>query len=170
MQLPEASKLIQHSISQNKTVWADLGCGDGLFTKALSQLLTKGSIIYAVDKNGFSLNKVMANPGIELTKITADFIQDELPIENLSGIMMANSFHYVKDKKNFIQKLIKCLSDDGYFLLVEYDTGHANTWVPYPISFRSLDIFFSDLNFSVRKLHQLASRYNGTIYSAIIKR
>ncbi|MBE7179566.1 MAG: class I SAM-dependent methyltransferase, partial [Mucilaginibacter polytrichastri] len=30
-------------------VWADLGCGDGLFSRALAGFLAQGSTIYAVD-------------------------------------------------------------------------------------------------------------------------
>ena len=51
MQLSEAIQLIQHPVTKEKSAYADLGCGNGLFTKALAQLVAPQSVIYAVDKN-----------------------------------------------------------------------------------------------------------------------
>jgi trans-aconitate methyltransferase len=168
MQLSAAVALLQHSMKPVKTYWADLGCGDGLFTNALSQLLTEESLICAVDKNKSALNKVSVKDRIRLMKYELDFINDDLPFTGLSGILMANAFHYIKNKKDFIHKIIKHLGPAGYFLLVEYDTDNTNPWIPYPLSFASLKHLFSELNCTTKKLKQVSSRYNGTIYSAII--
>jgi|GEM_PF-6785554 hypothetical protein len=53
MELQNAINLIVKGINERKTsqVWADLGAGSGLFSRALSALLAPGSTIYAVDKN-----------------------------------------------------------------------------------------------------------------------
>ena len=171
MQLDEAVKLIQHSIIKEKTAYADLGCGNGLFTKALAQLLMPQSVIYAVDKNSTTLNSFSIDANIQLQKINIDFIQDELPFKNLSGILMANSLHYVEDKNAFLLKAKASLAPGGYFIIVEYDTDKANHWVPYPVSFSSLHNLFKKINFhSVRKLQTYRSRYWRTMYSALIKR
>lgn len=81
MQLSEAVELIQHSIPQQKNVWADLGCGDGLFTNALSQLLADDSLIYAADKNKRALKNVEVRHNIILEKLVLDFVQDALPFK-----------------------------------------------------------------------------------------
>jgi SAM-dependent methyltransferase len=170
MQLAAAVELIKHPINSERSIWADLGCGDGLFTNALSQLLAKDSLIYAVDNNKRSLNKVSVKEGIQLKQLELDFVEDKLPFENLSGILMANSFHYVKNKESFIQKCINCLSDDGYFLLVEYDRDVSNPWVPYPMNFISLQNLFSAFNYTAKNLRQISSRYSGSMYSAIVEK
>ncbi len=170
MLLSQAVNLIQHPTSQQKSIWADLGCGTGLFTNALSQIIAEQSIIYAVDKNKLSLNKVSVKSGIELKKTALNFISDELPFNNLSGIMMANSFHFVKDKITFINKASGCLDANGYFIMIEYDTDISNFWVPYPISFNQLQKFFTQYNCIAEKLQEIPSRYNGIIYSALIKK
>jgi trans-aconitate methyltransferase len=170
MQLAQAVELIDHPGSQEKSIWADLGCGYGLFTKALSQLLVDGSLIYAVDKNKSALNKVSVKNGIQLTKFELDFINNDLPLNDLTGILMANSFHFVQHKMGFIEKLLPCLNSSGYFLIVEYDTDAANSWVPYPVSFDSLKDFFAKFNYTTKRLHRMPSRYSGIIYSAIVSR
>lgn len=168
MQLQEALLLIQHAVPQRTTTWADLGCGDGLFTNALSQLLHEGSLIYAVDKNKRVLDRVIVKQGIQLEKLALDFVNDELTLKDLSGILMANAFHFVERRHAFISKLFNCLGNDGYLIIVEYNTDTANTWVPYPISFNSLEKFFKAFYCTTEKLNDVASRYGGSIYSAIV--
>jgi SAM-dependent methyltransferase len=168
VQLSTAGWLIQHPVPDYKTIWADLGCGDGLFTNALSQLLAEQSLIYAVDKNNRVLNNVVVKQGIQLEKFVLDFTKDDLPFKNLSGILMANSFHFVRDKSAFINKAFKCLNEDGYLLIVEYDRDAANPWVPYPIGFKNLEKFFKQYDYSAQKLNETPSRFNGVIYSAMV--
>jgi len=169
MQLSEAIQLIQHPVTKEKSAYADLGCGNGLFTKALAQLLAPQSTIYAVDKNQTALNSFSVDANIQLQKINIDFIKDDLPFKNLSGILMANSLHYVEDKTAFLLKAKASLAQDGYFLIVEYDTDKANHWVPYPVSFSSIHNLFERINFhSVQKLQAYPSRYWRNMYSALI--
>lgn len=168
MELEQAISLIQHPVSGNKTVWADLGCGNGLFTKALAQLLANDSLIYAVDKNSNALKQVSVRKEIRLQKISLDFVQAEMPFKNLSGILMANAFHFVKEKHAFISRLFNCLDEKGYFVMVEYNTDVANAWVPYPVSFNNLAMFFKSYKWEAKKLNELPSRFGGSMYSAII--
>ncbi len=170
MQLKEAISLIQHELPEHATVWADLGCGDGLFTNALSQLLADDSLIYAVDKSNNALKHVAVREEIKLEKLALDFVKDAFPFKNLSGILMANAFHFVKDKDAFIQKVFNCLNENGYLLMVEYNTNVANMWVPYPISFKNLKSFFETYEWKTKKLNELPSRFGGSMYSAIISK
>lgn len=174
MELEEAIALIQaDDIIQNKpTIWADLGCGSGLFTRALSGLLYSGSTIYAVDKSISSFQKKSFSKQVVITTIESDFVKNELNLENLDGILMANSFHFVRDKKSFIEKMIPYFSETPVFLLVEYDTDLSNPWVPYPVSFMTLRKFFTDLGFTaVKKINEKKSLYrSGNMYSVIVTR
>src|ERR1700704_757794 len=99
MDLETAISLIRSLNIKSKAVtnWADLGCGSGLFTKALSTLLQTGSKVAAVDKDASALKKVIVVHGISLEKLHADFINNDLPLQNLDGILMANALHFVKD-------------------------------------------------------------------------
>jgi len=170
MQISHAISLIDHQWKPGINKWADLGCGEGLFTKALSQLLPPGSLVYAVDTNKYALSKVSVKEGIGLQIIESDFVRDALPLNDISGILMTNSLHFVKDKQALIHKLTDYLCDDGYFLMVEYDTDTANHWVPYPVSFYSLKHLFAPLHYTASKLMQLPSQYHRMMYSAIVKK
>ena len=147
MQVSEGIRLIEAGFREKiaHSVWADLGCGNGLFAKALASLLGNGSKIYAVDKVQQSLESSFNNVAIEFVK--ADLVNEPLPFTNLDGVLMANSLHYIKDKSSFLEKLKKFLKPNGQIIIVEYEIKKANAWVPYPISFNELERLLSTKGF-----------------------
>jgi ubiquinone/menaquinone biosynthesis C-methylase UbiE len=172
MQLQDAIDLIQNKTIQTHThqQWADLGCGAGLFTHALANMLQAGSIIYAVDKNIAAFKKFSSQAVIK--PIQLDFVAADINLHDLDGVLMANSLHYVKDKIAFIYKLSKITKAGAHLLFVEYDTDTANPWVPYPASFSVLQQLFIDTGYNaISKLHEHPSVYNrASIYSAIVSK
>lgn len=172
MQLPEAIELIQHPEirSSEKQIWADLGCGSGLFTKALASLLPASSVVYAIDTQPSLAANVFSNK-TRIEVIKANFVNDAFELPKLNGILMANSLHYVKDKGSFLSSLIPKLAQDAIFLIVEYDTTNANRWVPYPVDFTSLIKLFAGEGFtSIQKINERTSIYNeAKMYSALIR-
>lgn len=174
MELREAKDLIRNDFlfqQKSPAVWADLGCGSGLFTKALASFLFSGSTVYAVDKHPAiqeqTLNKVRIIP------VQADFVGDEFQIGKPDGVLMANSLHYVKDKLLFLDKLKKNIKENAPFLIVEYDTERpVPVWVPYPVSFNLLMILFKGAGYpSVQKLGVKASRFRqDNLYGALAKK
>lgn len=172
MRLTEAIDLIRPAFAADRSLqtWADLGCGTGLFTKALAALLGPESKIYAIDNEDQLINREGGTGAIEFIK--ADFISDTLPFSLLNGFVMANSFHYVKDKASFINKIKHHLLPDGKLIIVEYDTTHANSWVPYPISFDRLTTLFADHGFEkIQKIGERNSIYRaGKMYACVIER
>jgi SAM-dependent methyltransferase len=173
MELSAAIDLIQNGYLQDKapSYWIDLGCGNGLFTKALGSLLSPGSIVYAVDKNPQALGLLPQTVGnIQVQKIATDFVYETLHLPPMDGILMANSLHYVSDRLSFLSKARHWLKEDGCFLLVEYDTDLANPWIPYPIPYDSLGRLFSPLGYrTIKKLAELPSVYNrAPIYAALL--
>lgn len=163
----EAAKLFLNNPFFNTSspqAWADLGCGSGLFTRVLGQLLPKESEIYAYDRDSFRF----AEPGIHF--VQQDFVQTPLhfPVP-LHGVLMANSLHFVKDKVGFLNQICAQLLPDAVFLLVEYDSNKANPWVPYPLPKQAAVELFTSLGFDFQgRLHEQASLYNrANIYSAL---
>ncbi|MEO8823293.1 MAG: class I SAM-dependent methyltransferase [Ginsengibacter sp.] len=173
MQLQDTIKLIQNKKinAETKTLWADLGCGSGLFTNVLANLLNKESIIYAIDKNISVFKKINIFDDRNIELVELDFEKATLPFANLDGILTANSLHFVKGKKNFLARVKSNLNDKGVFVIVEYDVETGNHWVPYPISFLALKELFNNMGYTVTKINERPSIFNrGNIYSTIIKR
>ena len=174
MELKTALTLVNtpQLITDTKQVWADLGAGTGFFTQALARYLQPGSTLIAVDKGKADLEKIPTPKGMILHTIKADFTDSDLKLEGLTGVLMANSLHYVKDKTAFIKNIERSFAQEGKgsFLIVEYDTEQANPWVPYPINFSSLKELFNKAGYaSVVKINETPSVYGAkNIYSAWI--
>lgn len=127
------------------TTWADLGCGAGTFTLALADLLSPGSAIHAIDRDGSALRKIpSARNAVSITTHLGDFTKQTWPFANLDGILMANSLHYVEDQSTFIRACELRMTLPHRFLIVEYDTDDASRWVPYPVSQARLTSLFAE--------------------------
>jgi ubiquinone/menaquinone biosynthesis C-methylase UbiE len=173
MNIGEAFSLINNDripLDKAITRWADLGCGTGLFTQALSHMLQRGSSIHGIDNNR-SLKRQTTPNGVEIIPLQLDFVTGDWDLQNLDGIVMANSFHYVKDKPAFLKKAQTYLKPQASILIVEYDTDTpVPTWIPYPLSFSSLTkLFIAEGYTSIQKLGERPSIYGGgNIYGALI--
>lgn len=151
MTLDEAETLIRNEriMTHNSQKWADLGCGNGLFTRALLNLLPDKSIVYAIDKKSFAFS----NQNIHFSHL--DFEKEFLSLPPLNGLMMANSLHFIKNKLPLLQKLKMYLKPGGAFLLIEYNTEKGNRWVPYPLSFSSAITLFKQAGFTfIEKINE----------------
>lgn len=164
MTIPDAIQLINgNRVDGNRPQqWADLGCGNGIFSKALLSLLHKDSIIYAIDRKPVRFKE----EGIKF--IQQDFERDPLSLPPLDGMIMANALHFVKDKHSFLQNIRRYLLPGGIFILVEYDTGSPNPYVPYPIPFDSAATLFKQAGFEqFEKINERPSIYQRAgIYGA----
>lgn len=171
MNLQEAISLIEPGIFQDNVPqhWADLGCGNGIFTYALAHLLTAGSSITAVDRSPQELNTAM-DKGVSIQFEQMDFNQENIKLPNLDGILMANSFHFISQKETLIKRLEKFFDRDKQLLIIEYESNVPNPWVPYPITFNKLHRLFNDLGYSsITKINKRPSSFGGQMYAALIK-
>ena len=160
-------------VAASAQVWADLGCGKGTFTKALAELLPAGSIIHAVDRDVVALAQLPERWGSAgIVRTHADFSKEELPVNELDGILMANALHYVKDQVGFVARVATHLKPYGSFVLVEYDTDEADPWVPYPIPSARLQVLFAALGtVTVARMAERGSVFGRVkLYSALIMR
>ncbi len=92
------------------------------------------------------------------------------PFDDLDGILLANSLHYVEDQPAFIRACESHMKSRRRFLIVEYDTMEASPWVPYPVGKARLTRLFEGAGYrSVRVLRSRPSIYRrAPIYSAAI--
>ena len=169
MEHREAVKLIENARldQEQPKVWADLGCGDGVFTRALSEILPSGSTLYAIDKKP-QIFKNSHNIAIQF--VQADFEKEKLKLPPLNGILMANSLHYIADKNKLIARLQRMFQHNGAFIVIEYDSNKSNPWVPYPVPFSKLQDLFMEAGFEhIIKIGEKRSIYGqGMIYASFI--
>jgi 2-polyprenyl-3-methyl-5-hydroxy-6-metoxy-1,4-benzoquinol methylase len=174
MEISTALRLIEKGISKTDRpqVWADLGAGKGLFTNALANILNRGSIVYALDRDSAALRSIETiRSDVTIHKMKKDFIHDTLTLPLLDGIILANALHFVAQPKQLVRALKDNLKDDARIIVVEYDMSTASPWVPYPVSYLSLQKIAAGLEAkSLTKLGETPSIYNESMmYSALLK-
>lgn len=148
--------------------WADLGCGNGTFSYALASLLPDGSNIICVDKETQPIAPLYDGTSLRFEK--ADIQKVSFEPNSLSGILIANALHYIKDPQAFIKRLDKFLTQEASWIIVEYDTVTANKWVPYPVSFNRLKELFKGYG-DVYPLGERQSVYgHSMLYACQVKR
>jgi ubiquinone/menaquinone biosynthesis C-methylase UbiE len=136
----KAQQLLSPCIFERGGVWADIGCGEGIFTAVLYEQIGPEGKIYAVDKNRKALSKLEYNfreiyPKASIYLLHADF-KEPLSIPPLDGLLMANALHFVKDdqKARVLEGLSKKLKPAGKIILIEYNTSRSNFAVPFPLN------------------------------------
>ena len=152
------------------TKWADLGSGTGTFTLALADLLSPGSTIHAMDRDGSVLRRIpLEHKGVSITTHRGDFTDHIWPFANLDGILMANSLHYVDNQAAFIRRCEGRMTVPRRFLIVEYDTDESSRWVPHPVSIKKLTSLFTDAGSSITMLRARPSVYRrAALYAALV--
>jgi SAM-dependent methyltransferase len=164
--------LLRDGVTATGGKWADLGAGQGAFTFALAELLRPGAHITAVDRDGGALTRMQAEmgrryPATGLDVIRADFTRP-LALSGLDGIVMANSLHFVRDKRPVLAAVRSMLRPGGSLIVVEYGADRGNPWVPHPFSYPRWEQMAADAGFErTRLLGTVPSRYLGSMYSAV---
>ena len=151
-------------------VWADLGAGTGVFTRALATLVGPAGHVFAVDEDDRSLAAIRAWAAPTVTVLRAD-VTGPLPLPPLDGVVMANVLHFVPDAEAVLPRVAALLKPGGRLVLMEYEGRRPGPWTPYPVSAAR----FRDLAASagLGTPHVAAtrpSRYGGHIYAAVAVR
>lgn len=163
MRHSELVALIEDGVPGRGGRWADLGAGEGAFTRALADLLGPEGHIVAIDRDAGALRSV--GRGIE-TRV-ADFTKP-LDLRDLDGIVMANSLHFVRDKARVLDAVHAMLRGGGRLIVVEYATDRGNSWVPYPFTYELWATMAARAGFrDTRLLKTIPSRWLGSMYSAL---
>lgn len=134
----KARLLLEPAVPPIAGVWADLGCGDGVFTLLLAQILPQGSKVYAVDQDAAVLQALQRRlgqiqHGVTVETCRGDFTRP-LDLPPLDGLLLANSLHFVREQAQVLRRLVSLLQPGGRLVVVEYNTERGNSAVPYPLS------------------------------------
>jgi SAM-dependent methyltransferase len=161
--------LIEGGVTEPGGRWAELGAGEGNFTRALADLLGPGAHITAVDRDARALRTLASDSfdGVEVETKVGDFTRP-LGLLDLDGIVMANSLHFVRDKTAVLESVRQMLRPGGKLIVVEYGTDHGNPWVPHPFSYPTWEKMAAQAGFvGTRLLQTIPSRHLGSMYAAV---
>jgi ubiquinone/menaquinone biosynthesis C-methylase UbiE len=162
----ELAALLERGVEPGPYRWAELGAGEGNFTRALAGLLGPSAHVIAVDRDARALRAI--GDGIE-TRV-ADFTRP-LDLQDLDGVVMANSLHFVRDKRAVLEAVRSMLKPGGRLIVVEYSTDRGNPWVPHPFSFETWQRLAAAAGFEgTERIGSVPSRYFGSMYSALSRR
>jgi trans-aconitate methyltransferase len=133
----KARSLLTPAIQGVGGIWADLGCGDGVFSYLLCAALPASSQLYAVDQDQRVLRQLALNLADRCDNITlrpthADFTKP-LMLPPLDGMVMANALHFVQRKAPVLQQLVTLLKPGAPLVVIEYNARQGNSAVPYPL-------------------------------------
>ena len=177
MEQDEAVALIAAAVTDAGGTWADLGAGAGTFARALASLLGPEGVVYAVDRNANAL-RTLSRPSArdaasaEIRTIVGDFT-GPVDLPPLDGVVLANALHFVPyaDQARVLRQIVQRLEPGASLIIVEYERRAANPYVPFPIDFATLGALARECGLDVpRLLATKPSRYQGSIYSAVVKR
>jgi ubiquinone/menaquinone biosynthesis C-methylase UbiE len=174
----EAVALIGGAIPRHVGTWADLGAGDGTFTRALAELLGPDSRIYAVDRDAravAALERWAEADGTNVIPVAADvtrrFDLPGLGEAMLDGMLLANALHFVPDADVVLARLAARVRPGGRVVIIEYDRRPATRWVPYPIPAARLPALAESAGLSVPTITATRrSAFGGILYVAAADR
>ncbi len=195
--LKKAQALLQPGIAgSGGGIWADVGCGEGIFTYLLSTILPEGSEVYAIDKDKRALQVLkenLADDGLietEFGKLSllgqfrsqtefwneakavvyvrqADFTRP-LSVPPLDGLLLANSLHFGRDKRSVLARLVGLLKLGGRLIVIEYNTKRGNYAVPYPLHESEFLTLVKEVGLEEgRILTKVPSTFLGEMYSGL---
>lgn len=155
-------------------VWSDMGCGEGIFTATLYDLIGPNCTIFAVDKDHHRLQKLHHNikttyPSAAIQPVNADFTQP-LSLPPLDGLLVANALHFVPDteKKAVLKMLVGLLKMGGFMIVVEYNTNRGNFVVPYPLDEEMFIILATEAGLQQPNIAvKVTSSFLGEMYAGI---
>ena len=179
MNVEDAADLIRPAVTSDGGIWADLGAGKGLFTRALAQLIGPGGTIFAIDQDARAVRDLQTAPGhaegtsAEIVAVRGDFMAinaiPELDGVRLKGAVFANALHFTPHPADVLSEVAGLLDVNGRIVVVEYDRTSSNRWVPYPIPLERLvpTASAAGLN-STRIVARRPSAFGGTMYCAVL--
>lgn len=180
MELEEALDLIQPAIPSAPGVWADLGAGSGIFTRALASVLGPRGSVVAVDRDAAAMAALRAelhDSPPEWAPVDArvgDF--NDVPAiasalgAPADGILMANSLHFAPGPGSVLAALAPYLNAGGRIVVVEYDGRPPNPWVPHPVPVKRLRVAAAQAGFAAPLIvGERPSAYGGIMYCAVLE-
>jgi ubiquinone/menaquinone biosynthesis C-methylase UbiE len=154
----------------DEEVWADLGAGTGVFTRALAALVGPAGRVIAVDRDARALESLRRSaaggPAGAIDVMVGD-VTRVLPLPPLDGVVMANVLHFVADAMGVLSRVAALLKPGGRLVVIEYEGRRPSRWVPHPVDSARLVELAAGAGFTPpRVISRRPSLFGGDIYVA----
>lgn len=158
--------------------WADIGAGQGTFTRALADLIGRGGRVYAVDRDALALSRLQERAqeaAARVIPVLGDFTEPltlpGLRSPGLEGMLLANALHFVPDPDRVLARLADHVRPGGRVVIVEYDRRRPSPWVPYPIAAEAVGSLATAAGLTDPTIiGRRPSAFGGTLYVAAARR
>ena len=111
-----ATNIVEKLDLQVNDKLVDLGCGTGLFAKAINHQIKLKSPIICVDSSPEMLKQIPVNNRYD--PILMDAVEFSSKAKDLDKILLKEMIHHVPDKNKLIANLFNSLNPGGIFLLI----------------------------------------------------
>jgi SAM-dependent methyltransferase len=168
--------------------WADIGAGEGTFTRALAELIGPQGTVYAIDRDERAVADLqrLAGPAVRdavrdrnasgaarITALRGDIHElsalAELDGVDLDGILFANVLHFTIEPSAVLSQAATRLRRDGRIVVIEYDRDRPNPWVPHPLPFDRLADATRRAGLGVpEEVARRPSAYHREMYCAVV--
>lgn len=155
-------------------VWADLGAGTGVFTRALASLVGPAGRVVAVDRDAralAALRRAAEGGPAGAVEVVAGDVRQPLALPPLDGVVMANVLHFVADPAAVLSRVGTMLKPGGRLVVIEYEGRRPGPWTPYPVDAARFVELARGAGFTPpRTVARRPSRFGGEIYVAVGER
>lgn len=109
---------------------ADIGCGSGAYTLALSREVTDIGQVYAVDVHREMLHSLTAtfekNNILNVDVVWAD-IEQGVPLDNysLDAVVLSNTLFQLENKGKALDTILNILKPGGQLLVIDWSDSHG---------------------------------------------
>lgn len=157
--------------------WADVGCGDGIFTRLLLEWLAPTSKVVAVDRDAGALERLMREVDSShinrVQTVVADFtvMHSLAELGPFDGLLFANSLHFVRDPLPVLRQWVSLLRPGGVLIIIEYNAARGNGAVPHPFRDERCLQLMDDVGLQRAQIvNREPSSFMGEIYTATARK
>lgn len=114
-------------------VVADLGAGTGYFTRPLSIAVGDEGRVYAVDVEPALLEHIRKRDDIQQDRVVTIRAKPNdplLPEGAIDLVLIVNTWHHIKSRPAYLERLARCLAPDGRIVLIDFHAGEPPVGPP----------------------------------------